>query len=358
MIKTLNNCFLKCADLHDDPSVKIGLMDEWYYANCISMADAIKNDEGLKLIIDVDTFRNLETMCRRLFLIADTIVVRDSVVRSPQDDKPVPIPALDMYHEPYEIDSNADFPLILVPRQREGMWTSSLVKLKNGIVAPLAMKGCSYFPASLYDWILGEGKQLIESGRVVYAPFIPSLKMESELLGHGYSIPQGFNAHSCFSRNYDWLDSNALTSLFNLNVPTVENVDMETLQKIKNDNEEVYKLFSSSMLSALQSIGNDVGTPEWNKEIRYIQKNLIDDNIDKVNTELKKIGNMRTLRALGYAVVLVALNISAPNATTPLMLATEGASILVKEALQHLKDTNQLKKNPSYYLWKVGEALK
>ena len=149
-----------------------------------------------------------------------------------------------------------------------------------------------------------------------------------------------------------------MTSLFNLNVPTVENVDMETLQKIKNDNEEVYKLFSSSMLSALQSIGNDVGTPEWNKEIRYIQKNLIDDNIDKVNTELKKIGNMRTLRALGYAVVLVALNISAPNATTPLMLATEGASILVKEALQHLKDTNQLKKNPSYYLWKVGEALK
>ena len=223
--------------------------------------------------------------------------------------------------------------------------------------APLAMKGCSYFPSSLYDWVLGDGRKLIESGKVVYAPFIPSFKMESELLGHGYSIPEGFNAHSCFSRNYDWLDSNALTSLFNLDIPTVENINLNTLQKIKNDNEDIYRLFSSSMLSALQSIKHEVGTPEWNKELRYIQKNLIDDNIDKLNTELKRIGNMRTLRALGYAISLMALNISTANPATPLLLALEGTGILVNEALKYLKETNQLKDNPSYFLWKIGDAM-
>lgn len=60
-------------------------MDEWYHANCFSMADAIRNDEGLKLIIDIDTFQNLERMCRKLFLIADTIIVRDNIARDARE---------------------------------------------------------------------------------------------------------------------------------------------------------------------------------------------------------------------------------------------------------------------------------
>ena len=360
-IKSLNNKLLQCTDLHNDSELKRGLLDEWYRINYLNLADAIQQEPGLKLIIDVSSFDTLEKYSKKLFLLSDTIIVRDAITRPPAEKSPALIPALNsLYQTSENIDIDHLPPILIAPPGHTcTYWTSSIVKLKNGINVPTAFKFISYFPKQFYDWALTSGRKLLETGQIVYAPFIPSFEIEYEFMSKGFSIPQSFNAQSCYFRDYNWLNETHLISLLSLRLPTIENIDINTMSKIKKDNYDIYKKFSTELISSIESIKSQVGTEDWAKEMRYIQKNKIDDNIDKINSELKKIGNMRTLRKIGYAIGLLGLDISTGNILSSLCSMTKSIiSQGVTEAIKQLAETNKLQENPYYFLWKVTDLTK
>ena len=358
-IKSLNNKLLQCTDLHDDKKLKLGLFDEWYRINFLKLADAIQKEPGLKLIIDVTSFESLERYSKKLFLFSDTIIVRDTIKRTHTEDSPVLIPVEPrIYQVPGHIDIDHIPPVLIgPPPTNEGTyWTSTIVKLKNGINTPTAFKFASFFPKQFYDWALTSGRKFLETGQIIYAPFIPSFEIEYEFISKGFSIPQSFNAQSCYFRDYNWLNEDNLTSLLSLRLPTIENVDIDTMNKIKEDNYDIYKRFSTELMSSINSIKSQIGTEEWAKEIRYIQRNKIDDNIDKINSELKKISNMRTLRKIRCAIGLLGLNISTGN-----VLCSMAKSIIsqgVTETIKRLTETNKLQDNPYYFLWKITDLTK
>lgn len=355
MIKELNNNLLMCADLHHEDEVKMGLIDEWYRTNFCNLAVAIKKDQSLKLIVDIDSFENLELCYKRLFLIADTLIIRNSVSKTEADNHSISIPVNpDIYQTHYEFDPKELPPVLMVPPQGGGIWSSTILEMKNGIYAPIAVRFGSYFPSSYYQWIIGSGRSLLQNGQMVFAPFIPSFKVESEFISKGFSIPQSLNAQSCYFNNYNWLQTENLFSLLSLNIPSIENVDIETMVKIKNDHHDAYKQFSTELFDSINSIKSLIGTQEWAKEVRYIQKNKIEDNLDRIRTELAKLEKMRSLRKLGYALVLAGLDISTYfGIANPLCSLIGAISLPVNEKIEKLKEENKLQENPFYYLWKI-----
>ncbi|MDE7077711.1 MAG: hypothetical protein K2O55_03920, partial [Alistipes sp.] len=75
--------------------------------------------------------------------------------------------------------------------------------------------------------------------------------------------------------------------------------------------------------------------------------------------ELKKIGNMRTLRKIGYAIGLLGLNISTGNTLSALYSMTRNTiSQGITEAIKRLSETNKIQENPYYFLWKVTDLTK
>lgn len=355
MIKELNEHLIEWINLHDEDEFKYGIIDEWYMVNYLKLASAIKDEPGLKLIVDVNSFTALENYSKRLFLLADTIIVRDTIIRDDSRTVFSYIPVSNIYDNGEKVN-NDNIPPVMnhPPLGNQGYWTSSQVELNNGLVVPVASKFLSFFPKDFYQWVLGQGKDFLKTGQIVYAPFIPSSKIEMELIKQGFSIPKSFNAQTSYSVNYDWLGVDELQSLFLLNIPTIENIDIETMNKIKEDNYDIYKEFSNDLVNSLKSVKSQVDTFDFINEIRYIQKNKIDDNLNKINNILEKNKNMSSLRKLGYAVGSVGLNILSYLGFDPCCSILE--KVISKEAsniMDVLREKNQLQENPYYFLWKV-----
>lgn len=361
MIKELNKKLLECSDLHDEENVRIGLIDEWYRYNFAHVANALtKDNDSLKLIIDLDSFDKLEQYCKKLFLLSDVLIIRNiNHCFSDRQSQYVVIPANDeIYRCSYDINFSELPPVMLLPPENEGMWTSSIVSLKNGISAPLAAKFHPSFPTEFYQWMLSNnGRSLLDAGRIVYAPFIPPFQMEVEFMSQGFNLPKAFNAQTCYFRDYDWLQEDKLNSLLFLKFPIMENLDFDTMNKIKEDNFDLYKAFSSDMLDTINGIKSSANTADWAKEVRYIQKHKIEENINKIEKTLKGLEHMQSLRKVGYCLTFAGLSLStAFGFSNPYCSLVSALSSGAKELIERLKEKQQLQENPYYFLWKMGNV--
>lgn len=354
MLTELYKDFFYYVSLHDVH--KKGMIDQWYRENFVNLACALKYSEGFKILINVESLSDFEIYCKKLFLFADTIVIRDIQKRDKNEFELIEIPVSNDYHKVYKELIGKKIPPILVGPPQAGFWTSSKLKLNDGNEVPLAVKMSSYFPSSAYEWMLNNGKSYIETGQIVYAPFIPSLEAELEFLKQGVNMPSFYDSQPFFYKEYDWLSSQSLTSLLMLNLPTLENIDIKTLNQIKDDNYDTFKIFRNELLDSIVQIKSKIGTEDFIREIKYIQRNKIDDNIDKLNTKMKKIESMRTLRGLGAVIGLAGINVvgylglSSVSSITGLATSLAG---MVTELIIRMKENSELEENPSYFIWKM-----
>lgn len=358
MLRKMSEDFFNYVGLHD--TAKKGLIDNWYRENYIPLACALNNSEGLKLLINVESLSEFEKYCKKLFLFADTIVIRDIQKRQEDEFELVEIPVSNDYRKVYNELNGKKIPPILVAPPQAGYWTSSKLKLNDGNEVPLAIKLSSYFPSKAYEWMLNSGKPYIETGQIVYAPFIPSLEVELEFLKQGVSVPSFYDTQSFFHKECDWLSDKSLTTLLMLKLPTIENLDITTLNEIKSDNYDSFKIFRNEILNSITQIKSNFGTEDFLRELKYIQRNRIDDNIDKLNLEVKKIESMRSLRRLGIAIGLAGIDILAYlNLSTEASLITgitTNLSGIVNEHIKRLTERSQLEDNSSYFIWKMSNS--
>lgn len=326
-----------------------------YKENFLTLVKAIQQKEGLKLIVDVDSFETFEKQFKKLFLLTDAFVVRDVTKRSLNEISSVSIPVSEQYKYPADIDYE-NFPPFIIPPPLgvQSYWTASKTMLKNGTTVPVAFKYHSFFPKGFYEWTFGEGQKYLKTGQVIYAPFIPSLQMECELMRmYKYSISDSFNAQAGYFVNYDWLNDADLNTLSYLKLPTIENIDIETLNKIKEDNYDSYRAFSNELLNSVKNIKSAFLSDKWAEEIRYINKYQIEENINRINIELSKLKRMRTLRSKGMAIGLLIVDIVSKTLNIPVLSAVSK----ILPGMSEINDTNRkiekLKESPSYFLWRI-----
>ncbi|MBK7370962.1 MAG: hypothetical protein IPJ09_05900 [Saprospiraceae bacterium] len=363
------------SDLFDfidrDPDDAAGLIEFWYMANNNALSAALTKHDGLKLIVNVSSFEQFEKLSKKLFLVADTLVVRDTRKWVPEEDTlgEIPMPADGNYKPGYfdevieELKTLRPSPLTLNYRPPL-QWSSSTKMLNNGLYVAYAAWAFNQIPQNFKDWIFSSGREYLKTGKIVYAPFIPTFEMELEFLNKGLSVPDYFNSMPCFDDTFyhnvdstwEWLANDKLLALLSLKLPFLDNIDIETLSKVKEDYYEEFATFSSGLLQSINSLKSNFGTENFAHEVKYIQRNKIDDELNNIEKTVKRMNNIGALRKLGVLTGFLGVNASMyrglPNYTIPTGLATSVIGFIM-ERIEGLKANNELKDKKGYFLWKL-----
>ena len=167
-----------------DPDDFDGLVEFWYRANSEALSAALTTHAGVNLILNVRSFSKFEELAKRLFLVADTLILRDTRdwATNKAGFRAIPMP-VDDYRPGFipkvigELRRLRPSPLTLLYRP-ELYWTSETKTLNNGL--RVAYAGWSYhsIPSEFLEWIGGPGRDYMRAGQIIYAPFIPPLSTE------------------------------------------------------------------------------------------------------------------------------------------------------------------------------------
>ena len=350
-----------------DPEDFGGLLEFWYQANSAALSAALTAQPGLNLIVNVSSFQSFEELSKKLFLVADTLVLRDTRNWTSDETgfRSIPIPTTE--YRPGYYDDIIDqlqmlrpSPLTLLYRPNL-YWSSTNKTLNNGYHVTYASWDYNSIPGEFVEWIGGAGRSYMETGRVVYAPFIPSFEMELEFLNNEINLPDHFNALPCFHQNYDWLAEDRLNALFSLQLPFLDGLDIETISKVKEDYRDEFSAFSRVLLASINGIKASIGTQEFARELRYIQKNQIDAGVSDVEKTVKRIASKSALRKGGILVGLLGLNaavyLGAPEAGIASGIAASGAA-MVMDKIAQLNEQGDLREKSPYFLWKLRQRAR
>lgn len=348
-----------------DPDDFAGLVEFWYQANSEALSAALTAHAGVNLILNVRSFNTFEALAKRLFLVADTLILRDT--RDWASDKAefrtIPMP-VDNYRPGFLPDAIDELrhlrpsPLTRLYRP-ELYWTSETKTLNNGL--QIAYAGWDYhsIPSEFLEWIGGPGRDYMRTGQIIYAPFVPPLSMELEFLKNGVSLPAQFGASSLFHQSHDWLTDDHLQALLSLKLPFLDGLDIETISKVKQDNYDAFSSFSRSLLDSVNGIKSALGTDGFVREVRSIQRNQIDAALSDVEKALRRISTSSTLRKKGILIGLLGLDavafVGVPVATLVTGLAA-GAAAMVAERVTKLRDQGDISDKKGYFLWKLQNA--
>ncbi len=350
--------------IEKDPEDAEGLILFWYMQNSVPLSAALQEDTGIKLMINISNFERMEYAINKLFLIADTIVIRDTRKRDEKEIKLTSFPLINDYRPGYIDEIGKDLfryrpsPFTIIDQPLGGYWTSTSKTFNNGFEAVYAHIFSHCIPGDFIEWIRTKGEKYLTTGEIIYAPFIPPLEHESELLRKNISMADYFNSIPCFHQNIPFFNELELNTFLQLDFPFIDNIDLNTLTKIKQDYNDEFKNFSLSIRNSLSRIRSIVGTTDYIKEVQYIQKNDIEGNIDKIQSKIKKINNMSTLRKLGTVIGLLGIDIAICNGfSLPTSLTALSPVVLYEldKIIAGLKEKNELKDNNAYFLWKFGQ---
>jgi hypothetical protein len=347
-----------------DPQDVEGLVEFWYSANSDALSAALSANNGLSLILNVSSFESFERLSKKLYLIADTLILRDTRSWKTEENRFMTIPVPQDYRPGYlkdlaeELGKVRPSPFTLLYRPQM-YWTSTTKRLNNGFFAAYAGWERSCIPPGFVRWITGAGRPYFATGRMVYAPFIPPLELELELLKQGVVLPEYFHAAPCFHQKYDWLSANTASALFSIQIPFLDGLDIETISKVKDDNRDAFEAFSRSLLGAVSAVKASFGSEEFIRDIRRIQKEQIDSGINDVSRTLKKVSRASSLRKVGILTGLIGLNAAVVLGAAVASIATGAAASVVAfvaDKLASMKERGELKENKQYFLWKLQEA--
>jgi len=344
------------------------LTEFWYGANSAALSAALVDQPGFSLVVNVASFQAFEHLAKRLFLLADTLIIRDTRQFTEEETTvgEVLIPTGE-YKPGYWADIGAQLkqlrpaPLALQYKP-ELMWTSTHKNLSNGYQAAYAMGRFSGIPRDFVTWITGAGRGYLNTGQVIYAPFIPPLAMELEFLKNGVSLPDQFNATPFFHQNYDWLSEERIQALLSIKVPFLDGIDITTIHSVKEDHRDEFGNFSRALSNSITGMKAAMGTEAFAQEVRYIQRNQIDAALSDVGRTIKKIEKMKSLRQGSLLTGLIGINAAAYMFGVPEVTAATGAATalasVVTERVAQLRETSELKEKPGYFLWTLGQRAK
>ncbi len=347
-----------------DPDDFSGLVEFWYESNSEALSAALTAQPGLSLLVNVSNFHHFESLAKKLFLVADTLILRDTRKFTLDEvgykDMPIPI----SNYRPGYLNESIELlktlrpsPLTLLHRSKT-YWTSTTKKLNNGYQAAYAGGHRNCIPLEFMEWIATSGRSYMETGQIVYAPFIPPLEMELEFLKEGIVLPDYFNATPCFHQNYEWFSNNQTQALLSLKMPFLDGLDIQTIAEVKQDYRDEFSTFSRVMLDSINGVKSLIGSEGFLREVKNIQRNQVDAALSDVDKTIRRINTSRALRKGGILTGLLGLSgaalLGAPTTAIVTGLAASSAA-LVMERVTHMKEQGDLKDKKGYFLWKLQD---
>ena len=355
-------------DLYDftdgeDPEDFGPLLNFWYRANSNAVSAALLSHPGLKITVDVPSADALEKLTKKLFLLADTIVVRTEEPAENDDIENSLLMPKEGGYEPAFLNEvidqlNALRPSHLTVRGPDPYWSSSSKVLNNGLDCAYAIQMAGGTRKDILEFLSRGGKESVRAGRIVYAPFVPPRELELEFARQGADFGAFFDTHPLYS-DEPWLGSNQLVTLFRLRFPCLDGLDIETMEKVKEDYRDEFEVFSRTMIKAVSEARASIGTADFSQEVQRIQRDIVDSGLADVQRSVNKIKRSPALQRQGVAIGLAFLAGAAYLGAPPWLWATGlGASAvkLVTDRVSELEAQGELKKSNHYFHWRLAQA--
>lgn len=151
------------------------------------------------------------------------------------------------------------------------------------------------------------------------------------------------------------IKSQLIHSVLELNLPYIENIDLETFSKITADEKDATQNFRNFLRLKFLELNENEGSTNFDRNLTKIGLE-IQDGVRALNSDFKAIGRKTAFQVTGATIaattaILVAVN-SAVFSALPQLLGTSGGILAIANALeQYLSEKNKLKDSPYYYLW-------
>ncbi len=358
----LNKEFLETIDILPDHKIQPPLISLFYNVRSRETSTSVASFNGYKLIFSPSENENITDVVKRGLLFADLVILNHPNIDIESSFCLFLVPSWfpDKKYD-YSALHDKEIPPHLILGGNATIAAGSRAKLADGSSDGVPATGnYSLLPENIAKWCVTEGKELINSGQVMYCPIIPPASWEQYLYSKGVNFQSFYKTYRILPQNQSYLDDNVARAIQHIDLPLITNIDLKTLNKIKNDERDSFEKFRSYMLQAINSMNFAAHSDNFDKQMSIMNEN-IRAGIEEVRSVHKKIKKMKfaELNKIMFIALptIVSAFINDPN--IKILGPTLSISQAVIEYLNHLfaniKNKSELKTNPMYFLWKISK---
>ncbi|MBF0553097.1 MAG: hypothetical protein HQK96_00910 [Nitrospirae bacterium] len=388
----------KLFDLLDSfPRATWELLDFHYKTYFEKYVNTIENTKGRTLFVFVENIDDIVAYSRRLLLIADNIVFNINQDQDNPDLSIFPIPdefkspvlginpVLDPITNKLQVPPPALVAEMITTFAKiysegkindsifgynwsnpDGSWqrstftrTSQSYKNDKGQDCHIAV-GLGYrYDDSIYNWLLKDARPLLLSGHFTFAPFI-HLNPDSGLLNEQIQKARLLKSILTIRDKELRYSSGNTHFMTNLEVPFLENISLNLLSKVLQDEGESLNAFRRKVDRAIEDVLKKSNSSDFEKEMEYLKREFIDDELQRVRTVCQKITRMKVMSAANVIMINVVVTIAGlMGANFPeILLSTPAYTPFLSKLYEAYEEELNIKDSPMYFLWKLGNDIK
>jgi len=356
----------------------------------------LQHSAGRRLAVFAGDLEYLDRLCRRLLIVADTVIfnvatysdkpsvamfpvpdsagssvlgvapVVDSDSSRPRFPKPVEVAYMLTATAALAESGGPDTVLGYEWGRESGVWqrsnftrTSEPYRNDRGEACHIAVGlGCRY-DEETYRWLSEQARELMVRGALVFAPFVrvtPGVAAADEGLMKSRALGAAFATADREIR----VERGDLHPVTTLAVPYIENVPLSLLGEVLADEGDSLRAFRHAMDRAIEDMEAASDPASAKIELRHLKRDLLEDELARLADTCQRITRMRTLSAAGAVVATGAISLAAAfGMAVPevIMGAAGGLATTLAGLWQTFEEKWQVRKSPVYWLWRVGRCV-
>lgn len=317
--------------------------DFFYQSRSGLLTGTLANLAGSKILIGVDSAKNLDEIIRKYSLMYDYVIIRHRTFTPMEgvilDSKPVDFAGFGKpeYLEKYEEEIPKGK---LFPHLRSSPHRSQIKEF--------------------HDWVSTAGRTWLKDGNVIYAPFLISTDVEKEI----YKDEISFSTYYFDSNIFPAEDERfvALSDIVKtLNLPAIKGCSVDWLTKFREDNTDSLNVFRAYLFKLIDEsklfVGDKTKYTERVKEL----SNTINDELFALGERLKNQKIISTPKNKDIAFDLIPIAVSFFTGLPPWATALSlipSARHFVKSLVEGFKNMKEFKNSPLYIMTKLMKVKK
>lgn len=286
------------------------------------------------------------------------VVDPESGARPP---KPVEVAYLTTALARKALDSSADVRLLGMEWSKSGggwersHFTRTSEPYENARGEPCHIAGgLSHVQLPKNDSLLEELRPLLESGQVVFAPFIRTAA-NATAVSDGVLKANLIDAVLTVESNLR-TRGGSVHPLAQLEVPYLENVPFPLLKRIVEEEQESIRAFRLAVDRALEDAGEAADPAEAARVFKRLRRDILEDELDKVRQACDRMCRMKALTRVGALVATGAVTIAGFLGLAPPSIVIGGAGVAtatVAEMYRNYEEHRSVRKSPMYFAWRL-----
>ena len=135
------------------------------------------------------------------------------------------------------------------------------------------------------------------------------------------------------------------------------------MHKIREDYSEEFTRFRDAVLNAVSEVQEVAGDEGYERKVRQIQREVIDDPLNTLRSEMNSVAKLKSMRqagvVVGTGITALLAGIGAPEF---IVAGASGAALIqlvesIKARIAQEPDVDKKRANPMFFLWQVEKQI-